>query len=179
MAASGAGSGVTLWNLDGPPESYSFSSAGSCLSLATSPGGETVFISNSDGLVTRRDQGGNVIARPYIHLRSPATALAVSSKRARVVAGSADGSISTWDIAQDQPTPEVVLSDHQGAVTSIALFDEDRLAASASEDGTIRVWDTLPQQGVVLLKDHSGEVTGNCLFSRRTGGSISGHQVDT
>lgn len=69
---------------------------------------------------------------------SPALSV-VFDRRGRVWAGSRDGRIRRWD-PQD-PASSAALVGHEQAVVDLCLLPEDRLA-SASADGTFRVWDT-------------------------------------
>jgi WD40 repeat protein/serine/threonine protein kinase len=53
------------------------------------------------------------------------------------------------------------LRGHGGPVTSVAFSPDDRLLASASEDQTVRLWDTVTGKAVRVLRGHTGGV--NCV----------------
>jgi WD40 repeat protein len=51
------------------------------------------------------------------------------------------------------------LRGHTGAVTAVAFSPDDRLLASASADGTVRLWDVVNGRERFCLKGHTGRVT--------------------
>lgn len=57
-------------------------------------------------------------------------------------------------INRDDPS----LQAHTGPVRSVAYTRDGKRLASASDDGTIRIWDTTSWQEVLTLKSHSGPV---------------------
>src|SRR3546814_19935338 len=87
----------------------------------------------------------------------PYTTLFRSGSRA--VSASFDYSLILWNLESQQAVE--VLDDHEGAVTAVALLDRGRQALSASDDGTLRLWD-LAECGRPLhgFTGHSGTVAG-------------------
>src|SRR3546814_10753463 len=57
----------------------------------------------------------------------------------RAVSASFDCSLILWNL-ENQEAIEV-LDDHEGAVNAVALVDGGRHAISASDDGTVRLWE--------------------------------------
>ena len=53
----------------------------------------------------------------------------------------ADGYIQIWDMNNEQAVRTIVLRGHVGAVTSLAWSTSGKRMASASDDGTVKLWD--------------------------------------
>ena len=66
-------------------------------------------------------------------------ALTVTADGGALFAGGANGVITRWDTATGEKTSQ--LPGHRGAVTALALCDNDTRLVSASEDTSLLVWD--------------------------------------
>ena len=53
---------------------------------------------------------------------------------------------------------------HQGRVTSLAFAPNDRLLASAGEDGQVKVWDLRSRRAPRVLRGHAGPVNAVAFF---------------
>jgi WD40 repeat protein len=94
---------------------------------------------------------GNLLST--IKVDSPVWSLAWTSDQKKLVTNSR-ASIRIFDTATWQRI--ATLEGHEGAVYALSLFQNDRLLASASDDGTARVWnlDTNLQIGPPIQHEH-------------------------
>jgi WD40 repeat protein len=80
----------------------------------------------------------------------------------RVITASDDNTIRVWSLEADIPT--LVLSGHQDAVIALAIGPEGHSVASASSDGTARIWNLdLLETNPDMLHARLLEATSFCL----------------
>lgn len=65
---------------------------------------------------------------------------------------------SSRKLMQSLNQPKYLFEEHSGRINSLALSMNGRIAASASDDNTIRVWDLRTARCVHVLKGHNGPV---------------------
>jgi WD40 repeat protein len=65
--------------------------------------------------------------------------VALSSDERKIVSGSSDKTVRTWDIKSCQCLR--VLEGHGSSVTSVAISSDGKKIISGSDDKTIRIWD--------------------------------------
>ena len=70
-----------------------------------------------------------------------------------------------WRATRESPYLERTFSGHKDAVNGVVLLSGERLIASASDDGTIRVWDLITGQLVRTVKAHEAKVGTIALSS--------------
>jgi WD40 repeat protein/transcriptional regulator with XRE-family HTH domain len=106
------------------------------------------------------------------------TSVAFSSEGKTLASGSADGTVSLWDVVARRQ--RATLTGHTGSVTSVALSPDGKTLASASADGTVSLWDVVSQRQRVTLSGHTGPVTsvafspdGKTLASGSADGTVS------
>jgi len=161
LAACLADSTVPLWNLD--PASKESSGSGSA-SVAAGGGGNKgmggvggwqAVVSQSRGLGAAA--GGAV----------GAGAGAGGTKMTELFGGGASSVARSLGMASEASSEEdsrlkkrvaSVLRGHSGAVYSAAISVDGRLVASASEDGSVRVWTSVTNSVVLALKGHGHPV---------------------
>ncbi len=84
-------------------------------------------------------------ARPERLTADKPSAIAVSSSGNLLAAGH-DKAIELWNLRTHQPLPSLV--DHRGFISAIAISQDEKILASSSLDGTIKLWD-LPNRRLV------------------------------
>jgi WD40 repeat protein len=65
----------------------------------------------------------------------------------------------------EKPEDEIrIFKGHEGAVTACTFSPDGKYILSASEDGTVRMWEVETEKTIHLFKGHEGAVTA-CTFS--------------
>ena len=100
---------------------------------------------------------------------------------------SGSGTISIWDVRNRDDVRHVrTLRGHTDAVDSVAWSPNGQTLASASRDGTLRLWD--PNNGInfAMLRGHTGKINslvwspdGRLLASRSDDGTVRIWDMDT
>jgi WD40 repeat protein len=88
-------------------------------------------------------------------------AVAFSPDGRTLVAGSGDGTISSWDARTGQELP--AFGGHPKSVQSVVFSGDGSVLASGSRDGTVAVWDVRSGKLRHRLAGHSGDVTSVSL----------------
>ena len=78
--------------------------------------------------------------------------LALSSDGALLAAGTSNGAVWLWRVADR--TPLATLEGHAGGVFGVSLSADGQLVASASEDGALRLWETSTGRPLPTLQGH-------------------------
>jgi WD40 repeat protein len=122
--------------------------------LAWSPDGSTIACAGEDGTVSLRDAGDGGLLGVLRGHDNWVRALAWSPDGSLLATGSDDRAVRVWDPAAG--AVRQVVRGHAGGIRSVAWAADGRLA-TASVDGTARVWG--PQRGeVVVLRGHEDVV---------------------
>jgi len=87
--------------------------------------------------------------------------VAVSYDGASLAAGTSDGEVWHWRIADR--TPQLAIRGHAGPVYGIALSADGRLLASGGEGGMVRLWHVFGGRALATLLGHEGIVWGVAL----------------
>ncbi|MGH7846932.1 MAG: hypothetical protein ACREQW_17445, partial [Candidatus Binatia bacterium] len=95
--------------------------------------------------------------------------MAMSPDSRLLVTGGFDKTIHVWDLTtQVSSAKPVVLTGHEGSITTLTISPNMRWLASGSSDHTVRVWDlsaSQPSQSPVVLRGHSGAITSIAISS--------------
>ena len=162
--------------------------AESVLSVAFSPGGDRIVSGSADATIRMwRADNGQPIGRPIPGQRAAVTRLAFSADGRLLLSGSADRTMRLWDVQSGQPaavmcsTTEqsvgVLCPKHSDVITSVSFSRDGRLMASASADGTIRLWDGGTGNSIEpALSGHEQRVTSIAFDAdgRVVSGSLDG-----
>ncbi|HTD80125.1 MAG TPA: helix-turn-helix domain-containing protein, partial [Chloroflexota bacterium] len=89
------------------------------------------------------------------------TAIAVSADGTRVAAGTIEGEVRVWRVADR--TPLLSVRGHAGPVQGVALSADGQTVASGGYDGAMRLWATGDGRSLATLEGHTGGVIGMAL----------------
>lgn len=132
------------------------------LGVAFAPSGEpAVLTCSKDGTARIHDPRGPI--RGVLEGHDGAVTCAAWLPGGRVVTGSADRTLRTWDAASQQE--DLRLAGHQLGITAVdhKVLGDVELLLSASSDGTARVWRVRDGGLVRTLAGHAGPVIAACF----------------
>ena len=151
--------GAELHKLSGPTAAIR--------ALRFAPDGKTLYAASLD----RTWRAWNVAdgsPRTVVTTSTPLNAIALTKDGTQLVAGGADGTIRIWSTIFDKATagnsgtvqkPLGEWKAHEKPITSLALvMPAGERLASASEDGTVRIWQIASAKQIAKL-DYPGKVT--------------------
>jgi eukaryotic-like serine/threonine-protein kinase len=155
---------IMIWTLEDPTRPAQFSALGSGCCVAWSPDGERVLFGGSNGSFRWGKFMGGSPEDLSAWMPAAIRALTYCQQGELVLAGTSDGTIAAWESGRATQEPALILSDHNGAITDIAAFPKSNYAASASADGTIRIWNTDPRSEFALRQ--LGHYPQRVIFSK-------------
>ena len=155
MAAARADGVVTVW--DGRALLWELTGhKGDVLAVAFGPRPGLLVTAGDDETIRTWDLAtGTAVARDD-RLGYRATVLAVSPASATLAAGCADGTIRLHEVPPSDGAARhwrdaTVLAGHVHGVTALSFDPEGRWLASASLDGSVRVWDLVARSATAIL----------------------------
>jgi WD40 repeat protein len=104
---------------------------------------------------------------PALHVLphvGPVFSVAFSPDGSRIVSGSADGTVRTWNTVTGEQGD--ALEGHKDWVNSVAFSPDGICIASGSMDQTVRIWNTATGEQVALLEGHTPAVM-SAAFSHK------------
>ncbi|XXQ33401.1 WD domain, G-beta repeat [Plasmodiophora brassicae] len=78
---------------------------------------------------------------------------------AQIATGSWDGKCRIWDIGDGRAVVSHVLKGHTGRIHNLSTTPSAPLVATASQDETVRLWDTRQASSCMTFRGHSADVT--------------------
>jgi WD40 repeat protein len=159
MATASADGTAQLWDVaSGGPRGPALRHDSEVNAVAFSPDGQTVASVSGDGVLKLWNAGNGELLGAPIVASGALTDVAFSPDGQQVMVGVDDGSVQTWNVTsrEHHTVPQL---NHLEAVNSIA-FGPDGATASASTDGTVRIWSPASGRSVGPLTGHQGPVYG-------------------
>jgi WD40 repeat protein len=115
--------------------------------IAFSPDGQWLFSADAGGRILRWSIADQVFESPLVGGGGQVYGLACSGDGRSLAAGSADGVVRVWDLADLSAAPRT-LRGHDGLVSGMSFSPTGGQLASSGRDATIRVWDLQTGQEV-------------------------------
>ncbi len=144
---------IALWSFESGELQWELELGGDLLyDLAWAPDGSSLVAAGGDGYLTRLAPDGEVLAEWEAH--SAAVLSVAIAPDGLLVSGSADRTIGVW--RDDQRVRSI--SNHAERVTALAFAPDGKRLASASADGTVRVWQPSIGRLMKIIREHDGEV---------------------
>jgi serine/threonine protein kinase len=149
---------IRLWDLQARREMAQFVPADDstwATALAFAPDGRHFCAGQKDGTAALWDIQAHQPIQPLLgHDRNDIHAAAYSADGKRVLTGGGDKRAILWDAAHGKMLRQ--LEGHTGAVRGVAFAPDGQHAATASWDGTVRIWD-LHTGTVQIIVVHADE----------------------
>jgi len=136
-------SDIRVWNADTRQELLRIQVPNmECFCLDFMRDGRSIMSGWSDGKVRAfLPQSGKLLYVINDAHKNGVTALCPTSDCGKLVTGGMEGEVRVWKIGKQTQTMDASLKEHKGRVWCIAITQDDKLAVSASSDGSCIIWD--------------------------------------
>jgi uncharacterized protein (TIGR03067 family) len=177
LASAGLNGRVRLWDVAALKQKAALKHSEAATAVAFSPDGKTVASAGLDQTVRLWD-AATCRQQATLRVHSAVTWSLAFSPDGRILAAGCQGSIKLWDVAARRDLAS--LKGHGDFVFSLAFTPDGKTLASASYDGTVKLWDlakpgeetTLPSRHVFGLHAVAFSPDGKCLGAGGLGRGI-------
>jgi eukaryotic-like serine/threonine-protein kinase len=144
ILATGGGSSTSLWDPSTGQLVKRIPKTGTVTSLALSPDGRRLAMSNMDGAPMLWDVATGQLTAVLTGHTTRVWCLAFSPDGKLLATASSDQTIRLWDMTSPErhAQPPRVLRGHGSEVWTLAFSPDGKLLATGSKDGTVRLWST-------------------------------------
>lgn len=158
FATAGTDGSIRLWHLSSSQLIHTFQRrriigdghTAAVTALAFHPDGRALYSASNDGTIKEWDTAERCLLNTLTPAGWLPTDLMVTADGRQLISPNSDGKIVIWDI--DTLMPAYELAQHQQRVNAIALSRTGDVLASASDDGTVKLWRCRQQGGPQLAK---------------------------
>lgn len=162
MIATGtAGGKVNLYNtVTGEKQATLESSGKFLLSVAFNNSGDQLFAASQEGIVYLFDLATQKLIRNFECHAMPIRCMKFMPDTQLLLTGSDDKYVKVHDILEASQQIVASLPGHSSWVLDVDASSKHKQIASASADGTVRVWDLGERQMLHCFKEHTDQVWG-------------------
>jgi WD40 repeat protein len=113
-----------------------------CLCISFMSDDETLLTGWDDGKIRAYDRGSTRLLFVAANAHERVTAVQGLCGTSGVISGGSEGNLRLWKVQNlNVITLEASMKEHRSKINAIALFNDDRSAVTASDDGSCVVWD--------------------------------------
>lgn len=177
LLASGGDDGITLWNVPRGSIHATLQKqpAAAVDSIAFSEDGSVLAAGNHDNTVALWDLKTREASDIRLGPTNGVLQLVFRPGGAELVSSGFEETFIVWNL---RPKQGQMLAGHRGSVADLSVSPDGTLLASASKDGTIKLWDLASGRERALLTGHQGEVRA-IAFNPASGMLASGGEDRT
>ncbi|HSZ24119.1 MAG TPA: hypothetical protein VK766_00270 [Cytophagaceae bacterium] len=172
LISAGADSSIIYWDIDSKKPNLVYKGKSKIKHIDINQKGNYIVVGNEKGQVLLLDRNNNYAESVIMdHKGKMVHAVAFSNDGNFVVSGDESGLIKVYNIAEHKVV--AVLVDHKARINDIEFSSDNKLMATASFDGTVRLWDfNNLNEEPLIFRDHDMWVwsvgfsqDGNKLFA--------------
>ena len=172
LVSAGADSSVIYWDIDAKKPNVVYKGKSRIKHIEINPKGNYIVVGNEKGQVILLNRNKNYEENVIVdHKGKIVHSVAFSSDGNFVVSGDETGIVKVYSLAENKLV--AVLADHKARINDIEFTVDNKLMATASFDGTVRLWDfNNLNEEPLIFRDHDMWVwsvgfshDGNKLFA--------------
>ncbi len=154
LISAGADSSVIYWDLEGKKPNTVYKGKSRIKHIEVNPKGSLIVMGNDKGEVTLLDRNSNYEPSVIMdHKGKSVHTVAFSNDGKYVVSGDVNGVVKVYSLEEHKIV--AVMMDHKARINDIKFSKDNKLMATASFDGTVRLWDfNNLNDEPLILRDH-------------------------
>jgi WD40 repeat protein len=149
---------LRVWDVEKGKQIKSIDCNGSVIALGLIPGTNKIIVGCTFGLLEVWDWEKNKLLTRLEGHTLDITSIWINPEGTRALTSSWDETIKEWRLDGDLSISTESPSPHSTEVTTITVSSNGKMAASASRDGKIVIWDTYSGNVLQILESHLDQV---------------------